>query len=38
MVWLVNTLFGLELRLPKKNDLYRPFKKEKEKDDTCVEA
>ena len=38
MVWFVNTLFGMDLRLPKKNDLCRPFKKEKEKDEACVEA
>lgn len=29
MVWFVNTLFGMNLRLPKKSELYRPFKKEK---------
>ena len=36
MVWFVNTLFGMNLRLPKKSELYRPFKKEK--DETPVEA
>lgn len=38
MVWFVNTLFGMDLRLPKKNDLCRPFKKEKEKDEACAEV